>query len=569
MADAFTLLRRMHLFISLTDDELRELASHFEPVEFKAEEIVFSQGDPGDAFYAIQDGQVEVTRADFVKGARLLSKLVAGDYFGEMALHAHRPRSATIKALAPLKLWKLSRDDYYRSIFNNPKIKPHLEVAIRSRNFARDADFLELLRGDKSKEKTDEIVYLATLQHSIFLWGMLAPSIVALVLVLALAAGVFYGQALIPESLRLGAWIATGVLLLADLAWMRWTWVDFHNDWYIVTNKRIIDIDKVVFLFDSRAEVPLTSVSNTVVSASEWGRLLDYGDLVVNTFSGPITFHNVPYPQATADMILEHLNRTRLQQKLQERDALKATIRKSLADKPQQATLTKAPPAPPPRRAPLLPKPLLELRGLRQRLTLSIREQQGDAIVYHKHHYVLIQRVGLQLLGVLGVIFVLFLYTFRIFTFDPVITLAVSLTVFIIFVSSALYQFLDWRNDIYMVTPTQIIDMERKPFGEEHRKAANLESVMNVSYTRPSLLANFLNYGTVIVQTGPGGEMKFFNVFNPLGVQQDIYRRKEARAAAVGAAAAKQRQEELGQYFSAFYEVMEEDRQKRAREGKL
>jgi hypothetical protein len=266
-------------------------------------------------------------------------------------------------------------------------------------------------------------------------------------------------------------------------------------------------------------------------------------------------------------MILEHLNRTRLQQKLQERDALKATIRKSLQDKPQQAALTKAPP--PAKKPPLPPKFLQEFQGLRERLKLSIREQQGDAIVYHKHHYVLIQRIGLQLLGVLGVIFILFLYTFHIFTFDPIITLAVSLTVFIIFISSALYQFLDWRNDIYMVTPTQIIDMERKPFGEEHRKAANLESVMNVSYTRPSLLANFLNYGTVVVQTGPGGEMKFFNVFNPLGVQQDIYRRKEARAVAVGAAASKQRQEELGQYFSAFYEVLEEDRQKRAREGKL
>lgn len=566
MADAFILLRRMHLFISLTDDELRELASHFEPVEYKANEIVFNQGDPGDAFYAIQDGQVEVTRTDFVRGARLLSKLVSGDYFGEMALHDRRTRSATIKALTPLQLWKLSRDDYYRSIFNNPKIKPHLEVAIRSRNFARNADFLELLRGDKSKEKTDEIVYLATLQHPIFLWGVLIPSIVALLLILALAAGVFYGQSFVPENLRLGVWIMVGVLFLADLAWMRWTWVDFHNDWYIVTNKRIIDIDKVVFLFDSRAEVPLTSVSNTAVSASEWGRVLDYGDLVVNTFSGPITFHNVPYPQATADMILEHLNRIRLQQKLQERDALKATIRKSLADKPQQAALTKAPP--PLKKAPPPPKFLQELQGLRQRLALSIREQRGDTIVYHKHHYVLIQRIGLQLLGVVGVIFVLFLYTFHVFTFDPILTLAASLILFIIFIGSAFYQFLDWRNDIYMVTSTQIIDMERKPFGEEHRKAANLESVMNVSYTRPSLLANFLNYGTVIVQTGPGGEMKFFNVFNPLGVQQDIYRRKEARAAAVGAAAAKQRQEELGQYFSAFYEVLEEDRQKRAPGGK-
>ncbi|MBI3242256.1 MAG: cyclic nucleotide-binding domain-containing protein [Chloroflexi bacterium] len=567
MADAFPLLRRMHLFISMTDDELRELGSHFEWVEFKPEEVVFKQGDPGDAFFAIQEGQVEITRATLTGGSKLVSKLVAGDYFGEISLQHRSHRTASVKALTALKLWRLSRDDYYRSIFNNPKIKPHLEVALRSRNFARDADFAKLLQNDKTKEKSDEIVYLATLQHSIFLWQMLAPTFVGMLLVIALGAGLFYARTLIPPDFLPWAWGAAVFLFLLDLAWMRWNWIDFHNDWYIVTNKRIIDIDQVVFLFDSRAEVPLTSVSNTAIKASEWGRLFDYGDLIVNTFSGPIIFNNVPYPQATADMILEHLNRSRIQQKMQERETLKTTIRKSLAP-PQQAGLSKAPPPPPPKQASFLPKPLQEFKGLRQKLTLAIREQQGDAIIYHKHHYVLIQRIGLQLLGVLGVIFVLFLYTFRIFTFDPVITLAVSLTVFIIFVGSALYQFLDWRNDIYMVTSTQIIDLERKPFGDESRKAANLESVMNVTYTKPSLLANFLNYGTVTVQTGPGGEMKFFNVFNPLSVQQDIYRRKETRAAAVANAASKQRQEELGQYFSAFYEMLEEDRRKRSQEGK-
>jgi len=577
MADAFPLLRRMHLFISMTDDELRELASHFELVEFKAEDIVFQQGDPGDAFYAIQDGQVEITRTTFTGGARPVSKLVAGDYFGEMALQSHGHRSATVKALTRLKLWKLSQEDYYRSISNNPKIKPHLEVALRTRLFARDADFIKLLQGDKTKDKLDETVYLATLQHSAFLWRMMLPSIVTMVIVAALAGGAFFFRAAIPPNFITWVWGAVAGLFLLDLAWMRWNWIDFHNDWYIVTNKRIIDIDQVVFFFDSRAEVPLTSVSNTAVKADEWGRVLGYGDLIVNTFSGPITFHNVPYPQETADMILEHINRTRIQQKMQERDALKATIRKSLLP-PQQAALNKAPPLP--AKKPALPPPkfLQEFQGLRQRLTLSIREQQGDTIVYHKHHLILVQRIGLQLAGVIGVLFVLFLFTFRTFPFnqllpltfnDVLLALALAIAPAVFFVGSALYQFLDWRNDIYMVTPTQIIDLERKPFGEENRKAANLESVMNVSYTRPSLLANFLNYGTVIVQAGPGGEMRFFNEFNPLGVQQDIYRRKEARTNAVGAAAARQRQEELGQYFSAFYEVLEEDRQKRAREGKL
>ncbi|MEK7324980.1 MAG: cyclic nucleotide-binding domain-containing protein [Chloroflexota bacterium] len=565
MADAFPLLRRMHLFISLTDDELRELASHFEPVEFKAEEVVFNQGDQGDAFYAIQDGEVEVTRADFVKGPRLLSRLVAGDYFGEMALHARRPRSATIKALTALKLWKLSRDDYYRSIFNNQDIKPHLEVAIRSRNFARNEDFLELLRGDKSKEKTDEIVYLATLQHPIFLWEMLIPSFVALLLVLALAAGVFYARTLIPPAFLPWAWGVVAFLFVVDLAWIGWNWVDFHNDWYIVTNKRIIDIDKVVFLFDSRAEVPINAVSSTETKSSQAGQIFHYGDLIVNTFGGPVIFHNIPHPQATADMILEYRNRARVQKKLGDRNKIKDEIRKSL-QRPEPEALFKAKPAV--KKPPTLRERITKFR---QQFSLSTydTDPKSKTITYHKHHFVLIQHIGLQLLGVVGVIFILFLYTFHVFTFDPILTLIVSLILFVIFIGSALYQFLDWRNDIYQITENKIIDLERKPLGLEQRKEANLGAVMNVSYTRPGIVATFLNYGTVIVQAGPGGEMKFHHVSNPLGVQQDIYRRKEALEAKAEAEKAKQIKTEVLEHIAAFNEVLEEDRQKRTQEGKL
>ena len=567
MADAFPSLRRIHLFISLNDDELKELAPYFTEVTFAAGQTVFQQNDPGDAFYVIDRGQVEITRVAMTGETRLVSRLVGGDYFGEMALYDHRARSATVTALTPVVLWKLEQADFEKTIIANSKIKPNLDVAIRSRQFTRNSDFLKLLHGEQARDKTDEIVYLVTLQHPVFLYVMLGPPILVLLTAAGLGAGAMYFNALIPPAFTLWVWVVVGAIFVAGLLWFYWNWVDFHNDWYIVTNKRIIDIDKVVIFFDSRMEVPLGSVSNTTIKASEVGQWLGYGDLIVNTFSGPIIFHNVPNPQATADMILEHLNRTRIAQKMQERAVLKENIRRSLAP-PQQAPLAKEQPKPLKRP----PTMMDQLRALAKRFRLDIRAQQGDIIVYHKHYFVLTQKIGPLVFAIIIVLFTLFLYLFRVFPFNalPPLTvqdaaLALGLTVLpiLLFAGVAAYQFLDWRNDIYMVTPTQVIDLEKKPLGEEQQKAANLESIMNVSYIRPSILANFLNYGTVTVQTGPGGEMKFFNVFNPPAVQQDIYRRKEARAAKLGADAAKQRQEELGQYFSAFYEVLDEDRRKR------
>ena len=52
-----------------------------------------------------------------------------------------------------------------------------------------------------------------------------------------------------------------------------------------------------------------------------------------------------------------------------------------------------------------------------------------------------------------------------------------------------------------------------------------------------------------------------------MGVQQDIYRRKEARERAKAAVATRQRAEEMGQYLSVFYEIMEDERKGRESTG--
>lgn len=549
MADAFILLRRCHLFVAMQDAELKELATHFEQVEVEGDQYVFRQGDPADGFYMIQSGQVEVSVMNALSGkTRRLSVLVEGDYFGEMALVRRGPRSASVKALKPLKLWKLSRAQFESYVLGGSKVKPNLEVAIRSRRFARRANFKWLT--------PNEIVYLVTLRHPFFLLDMLWKP------VLVILAGAALGGALWFVNFPL-AWQAGSLAVIAaGTGWYYWNWVDFHNDWYVVTNQRVVDIDKVVLFYDSRAEAPLPTVQNTAIKTTEWGRQLNYGDVIVNTFSGPITLNNVPYPQATADMILEQVNRVRVQQKTAERAALKGTLRLSMGlDKPPEKPAAQ-PPAPKKRGS--LFQPVVDFF---KNFSLRVREQQGDSIVYHKHPALLAAELAPELGGILLCVALLAIRLFAGLDFLNTVSLWVlaglALLVLVFLIGRVVYEYLDWKNDIYMVTGTQIFDIERKPLGNEQRKAANLDSVMNISFVRPGLIATLLNYGTVTIMAGPGGEMKFFNVFDPMSVQQDIYRRKEAREQAKAAAAARQRAEELGQYLSVFYEIMEDERKKR------
>jgi hypothetical protein len=61
-------------------------------------EVLFREGDPGDAMYVVLEGRIRISKMIPGAGEEALSILERGDYFGEMALIDHQPRSALAKA---------------------------------------------------------------------------------------------------------------------------------------------------------------------------------------------------------------------------------------------------------------------------------------------------------------------------------------------------------------------------------------------------------------------------------------------------------------------------------------
>ncbi|KAI1301794.1 cAMP-dependent protein kinase regulatory subunit [Halotydeus destructor] len=85
----------------------------FEVVHAKGDTII-QQGDEGDNFYIIDDGEVEV----FVNNA-LVVTIAEGGSFGELALIYGTPRAATVKAKTNCKLWAIDRDTYRRILMGS------------------------------------------------------------------------------------------------------------------------------------------------------------------------------------------------------------------------------------------------------------------------------------------------------------------------------------------------------------------------------------------------------------------------------------------------------------------
>ncbi len=87
-----------------------------------------------------------------------------------------------------------------------------------------------------------------------------------------------------------------------------------------------------------------------------------------------------------------------------------------------------------------------------------------------------------------------------------------------------IYEFLDWRNDIYVITPDQIADINRKPMGKEDRREAPIKNIQSINFQRKGLPALILNYGTVNIQIG-NEKFTFDNVYNPSEVQRQLFKK--------------------------------------------
>jgi MFS family permease len=122
------LLRGNHIFSPLPQLTLERLAADLVPVQAAAGDVIFRQGDHGDRYYVISEGQVEVSVAG--ETARALG---AGEGFGEIALLRDVPRTATITATSPVALLALERDHFISAVTGHAESTERAESMIMSR----------------------------------------------------------------------------------------------------------------------------------------------------------------------------------------------------------------------------------------------------------------------------------------------------------------------------------------------------------------------------------------------------------------------------------------------------
>ncbi len=127
-----SLLRTLSLFRALPMPTLEGLARGLDKVEYPAGTFIMREGEPGDCYYAIVDGRV-----DILQGSKAISTLGRGDGLGEIALLRDGRRTASAKAATPVTAFSLDRQSFLVAVNGH---QPTSEVAAQSVRDLQDRD---------------------------------------------------------------------------------------------------------------------------------------------------------------------------------------------------------------------------------------------------------------------------------------------------------------------------------------------------------------------------------------------------------------------------------------------
>ncbi|MEO1430348.1 MAG: cyclic nucleotide-binding domain-containing protein [Cyanobacteria bacterium J06633_8] len=162
------LLRQVIYFQNFNDIDLRKLLEIGYRQQIKNSEILFQENDPGDAFYIILSGKVEVFVSKINKHLTTLGK---AQFFGELALMLAIPRTATVRALEDTTLFVINNQGFEKLLKGNPELAEEIvnELAKHKEELtSRQQQLREMGLIDESEDDVNPVVWVRKRLKKVF-----------------------------------------------------------------------------------------------------------------------------------------------------------------------------------------------------------------------------------------------------------------------------------------------------------------------------------------------------------------------------------------------------------------
>ncbi len=317
--------------------------------------------------------------------------------------------------------------------------------------------------------------------------------------------GRFFGQAFDTLNLTL---IGLAIISLFSIFFVTYDWL---NDELILTNRRVVyDNDQVFIprLLEQRVQqqIFLEEIQDVFAATKTYPQhWLKYGTVEVKSarIGGNIVFHGARNPKEMQRRIMGQVNEIR--KKLSEGD-FEMMVETRVYNEP----------APRPKH-PLPPEPL-RIPWISWILPPNPEVIRDKETIIWRQHWIFLWQGLIPPLSFLIVGWIVIVLLGGWGLFEPIWLGVLSAALVIVFIAWAAWEIEDYRNDVYILTPTNVIDVAKKPWGPEDRRTASLGAITNVSF-ETTFISNLIGYGNVLLETaGSGGKFTFAHVPKPRDV---------------------------------------------------
>ncbi|NWJ98100.1 MAG: hypothetical protein HXX20_20275 [Chloroflexi bacterium] len=373
-------------------------------------------------------------------------------------------------------------------------------------------------KGYVRKEKVVDVYR----RHKIHIFFLSTPPIILFIVNLILFL-IFLN--LIPSLLLINA-----MVLVLVLGWVGWAINDWSNDYLLITDKRVLQMEKVTYFKLDKKEIPIDKAEQVTYVANR--SLIDLMFRI-----GTVTVTGAGYAKLVFDRVYLP---DRIRKEISDAKAAYMGSRAAFRSELMEKRI----------RNKLLGENHEETTGEPIQVDYIVRNEQSwwhlivpskpildkdekgmEQLTFRRHPLFLYRDLFKVVVFLLTLVVVALLALPRLFSLGNVgISLTgfiVTLLVFMIAIFWLWYTWEDWHNDRYIINNRDIIDIEKKPFGfDEEKSVIGLLKVQDIQSEKPNIFANLFNYGNVKVTTaGAGKPIIFSRVSDPDKVQAEFSRR--------------------------------------------
>ncbi|MDX1415955.1 MAG: PH domain-containing protein [Candidatus Promineifilaceae bacterium] len=563
------------IFADLDDDELIALSQIAKECDFNEGSIIAYQRDVADGMVIVKSGRLyaqEVDPQGVVRAANT-RQYEAKDYYGTEWLFETGTHPATVTGTHEGRLILINGEEFRHFLMAYPSAIHHLEPVVDEEGHLYSGlpeeawEKAEQLPLTRRRERIgpirllpDELVQYYSRRSTIVLLESLFWPVLGMILI---PLTIYFLARNTSMTIQTLGYVVAGLAMLLFGGIFIFRLLDWRNDYFVITNKHISHREFELRSFRTRLnKVPVGEVQSvTVERPTLLSNIFNVGSVKITTASviGTVRFDGIDNP-TEVEYILENLR-----QRYQSVDAalaqtnMRASVERHfqidsgvnpISDEDEGLFGTTM-------------RPAMSQRGIGHQLFrwFNWRIEEDGVITYRRNYFILFWEILLPSL-VLGLLLLTAGLIYRYIIADWTIILFFLVPAVFVTLFWMLWRYENWHNDMFQLTPFDVIDIDRKPFGcGESRKQAPLHNIQNVTAERPGFFATVFDYGNVHIETaGAGSDIVFDKIPRPSIVLSDIFRRLEENREKKRRKDGEMRREEYAVLLDVYKQELERDR---------